>query len=87
MFKYGDGYTKLKVCYQALKRKVNFDSLMLINDLQEINRRKVEELAIYSVHCAGELAIHSVHCTGELAIHSVHCTGRESIAISSLNLF
>ena len=42
MSKYGGGYTKLKVCYEALKRKVNFDSLTLINGAEETARRKVE---------------------------------------------
>ena len=41
MSKYGEGYTKLKVCYEALKRKVNFNSLTLINDAEETARRKV----------------------------------------------
>jgi len=41
--KFGDGYSKLRVCSDALKRKVNFDSLTLVHDIDEINRNKERE--------------------------------------------
>lgn len=37
--RFDEGYAKLKICAEVLERKVNFDSMSLIHDVDEINRQ------------------------------------------------